>query len=231
MPRRAWAPFEFEAHWVAFWTAWSSPEVQSILEWAMVEWCREHAHRQPDGSAPTWRTGQPLWHLSITEFWIARFVDLANARMDALYPCDAFQQYKRTMRARGLPHATDPYDFYTTVFSRAWEEAFDDVLREKEPRAGTLDSLVLFGGRNYVFEALAATATRMFPGERVCVAARHDGKRHGTYVILPDRRRVFDLNDAFLAREGHRVRYPRGFKIEADVVRLTDQIDNFFIYV
>lgn len=230
MPRRAWAPFDFDAHWAAFWAVWSSDEVQDVLAPWMDRWCVRVAGRVD----AAWRRGDPLWHLSLDDYWRTHMLRLTNDRMDALYPGNAHAAYVKTMSARALPYARDPDDFYETVWRRAWEQEHDAVERANTPRDGTLESLVLVGGREFVLEAMALTAARMFPGERICVSRKYGSAREGRFITLPDRREVFDILDFYyMTRLGGEKRYPRGFRQLARLVHLGGVHDDFdfFIFV
>ena len=97
--RLTWRYFDFDAHWAEFWAAWSTPEVQSILKYDMDTWCATHAPSsiKADGSRPTWTEGQPLWHLSRTDYWSTKIQDAAAEDLQRADACA-----KKTLSAQGL---------------------------------------------------------------------------------------------------------------------------------
>lgn len=186
--KRRWTLYDFDAHWPAFWEVWTMDEVQYALEDDMLDWCFERAPYTADGVRPTWHPGDPLWHLSCTNHWDAIITDRVDAKMDVLFP-DPYRAYKRTMEAQFLPVVSEE-TFHDTIFFEEWHSTYDKVYKECQPRHGTLESLVLVMGSNYLVFALAVTACLLFPDKRVFIVRNGTGN---DFVVLPDDGIVFDL--------------------------------------
>lgn len=184
-----WATYDFDLHWAEFWHAWTTDDVQDVLEVVMAEWCDEHAEG-------TWRRGDPLWHLSDSEYWYELIMHRAQDVMDSRYP-DPYASYVRTMSAQRLPYS-DEDGFFDSLYI----PVFDDVYEDMKPKPATLESLVLVGGRNYISRALALAAHKLFPDSTVvlgrCVGDESDetDDTEDRIYILEDRIK-FDLLDHY----------------------------------
>ena len=142
------------------------------------------------------------------------------------YP-NAYANYVKSMRARGLPCLMSADAFYN---SDGVCEELDRLEKRAEPRPGTLDSLVLMGGRDFLAEALALVAAILFPRDHVYLAYANGQRRKGLRVIIPERRLVFDLVDFYLkTRECQSIRYSRGFSKMAYVFKSTQH--DMFLFV
>lgn len=215
MDRPRWKVFDFDANWTEFWQAWNDDEVQEVLAYDMENWCEFHAPRNPDGSAPTWRYGDPLWHLGRADFWDDVLEPQIDARLLAMYP-DPYRCYKRTMQAQHLP-VLDKHKFNEAIMFRVWESEYDKLRKELEPKPGTLESLVLIQGKNYLTWALAFTASIMFPDSDIIIARNARGDM---FTLLPKEGIVFDLLDFYMHKyQGVRRRqYSRmKFRFFADI--------------
>lgn len=188
LPRQKWTLFDFDAHWADFWAAWITDDVQYALEDDMATWCVEHAYRRPDGTHPTWQPGDPLWHLSRTDHWDDVISEAVDAKMDELLP-DPYGAYKRTMHASFLP-VLDPDAFFETILREEWQAMYDAEYDKHKPKPGTLESLVLVTGANYMAFALAVAACHMFPDKRVSVVQNCKGDM---YAVQRDDGIIFDL--------------------------------------
>ena len=178
----AWKHFDFDGRWDEFWAAWCSDDVQDQLDRDMRWWCAEQAYLGADGERPTW-TRQPLWELSRTDFWANKFMDRANEITQ-----DFYGEYANVAKARGLPRLRPDAENYGMcdcdgdgdsdgdgkcngecrgAFERAFDEAYKRAMRELAPRPGTLESLVMVMGGEYLAPALRKVAKLLFPGCKV----------------------------------------------------------------
>lgn len=187
LPQQTWTVLDFDAHWPQFWQAWTTDEVQYSLEEDMAFWCEDHAYPQ-GGVQPTWNPGDPLWHLSRTDHWDEIISEKVEKRMDELFP-DPYGCYKRTMQASFLP-VLDPDTFFETVIGTEWHAMSEKLYAEYKPQPGTLESLVLVTGANYLAFALAVTACVMFPDKRVTVVRNCQGDM---FAVLRDDGIIMDL--------------------------------------
>lgn len=191
----------------------------------MHEWCAEHAPQTTDGPA-TWKPGDPLWHLSACSYWDDLIAMRTYDLFHVTYP-NAYDNYVKAMRARGLPCLMSADAFFD---SEGVCEELDRLEERVQPRPGTLDSLVLMGGRDFLAEALAVTAAILFPDDHVYLAYANGQRRKGLRVIIPERRLVLDMVDFFLkTRECQSIRYSRGFTKMAYVFKST--LHDMFLFV
>lgn len=181
-----WAYYDFDKHWEEFYAVWSSDAVQSVLVEDMAEWCRSEAYYTADGSRPTWCKGEPLWQLSRTDYWDNKFL-VESQRIDE--ETNGPRRYKyfadAMRRAANIEYGDEDEmhkAYYTIVLER--------IQKSMEPKPGTLESLVLFMGRNYIHEALLTTASLLFGEENV---SEEENSEEGLFVVVDDQRLVFDL--------------------------------------
>lgn len=195
----SWKLFDFDAHFDAFWEAWNKDDVQSALHDEMDQWCAEHAYPNSDGSRPTWRRGDPLWRLSSPARWWDIIDDAALQNIGKIFP--RYSLYKRTMDAQCLP-AVDEDAFDDMVIESVVDsDEYAKLEQEHEPKPGTLESLVMFGGRKSLTVPLALCAQHMFPNSTI------DFGISNGYVLI-DEGIVFDLEDFYLStRRNDRVQY------------------------
>jgi len=199
--RPTWRYFDFDAHWAEFWTAWSRPEVQSILKEDMDSWCATEAYFEPDGSRPTWTEGEPLWHLSRTDYWSTKILEAANEEMERAEACA-----KKTLSAQGLdlneyrkrqwgPGDREEYEDEPDELSN---RMFEEIMSRYEPKYGTIESLILYMGRNFMCYALLKTAQLMF-GEEAC--GLFEEPCGDNVVLVPGQKLVFDLLYYFISKD------------------------------
>jgi hypothetical protein len=189
----AWTLYDFDAHWPEFWAAWTDDIVQDVLGHDMAAWCERHAPRNCDGSVKQWRPGEPLWHLSRTDFWDEIISEQVEAHLDSLYP-DPYGAYKRTMEAQFLP-VVDPDTFSETILRDEWMAMYNEAYDDYAPKRGTLESLVLICGKNYMTWALAFAASILFPDSDVVIARNGSGD---TFALVPDKGLVLDVVEHFM---------------------------------
>lgn len=183
--RPFWRYYDFDTNWDEFWRVWNSDEVQDVLEHSMDAWCENEA---PIGSS--WKRGDSLWRLSRTDYWDTCIRQAVEAKIE---DDRMLESYRKMMRAKGWPCAGLPMTL--------WKSLYDEL----SPKHGTLASLILVGGKNYVSEALYAAAESLFPGHTVhyfgsdCQAQDDEilivdpGGSHGI---------VFDLYGYYFQKEG-----------------------------
>lgn len=176
MPEQEWKYYDFGANWSEFLKSWKSDSVQDVLFADMQNWCEHNAYFEPDGSKPKWKRGDPLWHLSRTDYWATRNMEAAD---EYIKQSDCFGKFKRSMEQQGRRFAND---------EAAWD-AFHDICMAQidadfAPRPDTLETLIMVMGGEFLYDALAATAHDMKLGE---VVRAPDGM-----VLLPGKKLVFD---------------------------------------
>lgn len=196
-----WKLFDFDAHLDAFWEAWNEDNVQSELDDVMWEWCAQHAPLR-NGAPPTWRRGEPLWDLSSHDRWDGMIEDAANENFNKIWR-PSYSLYARTMKAQCLP--VMDLDAFDEMVRESVHESYLKLLQEYEPKPGTLESLVMFGGRNFLSLPLAICARNMFPDSAIVL-----GVPPGTnneFVLLPTEGIVFDIEDYILSTRHWRVQY------------------------
>lgn len=195
---RQWSLFDFDTHFDEFWAAWNKDDVQSQLQDAMDSWCADTI--EPIGAVErTWRRGDPLWHLSSPCLWDDIIEDAAGMNIGKIFP--PYSLYKRTMEAQCLP-AGDEDSFGDMVLPAVLDsDEYAKLKQEHEPKPGTLESLVMFGGRKSLTVPLALCAQHMFPNSTI------DFGISNGYVLI-DEGIVFDLEDFYLStRRNYRVQY------------------------
>ncbi len=173
MPDQEWKYYDFGANWREFLAAWKSADVQDVLFGDMQEWCSTHAYFEPDGSRPTWKRGEPLWHLSRTDYWATRHMDAAAEHIERN---GCFAKFERTMAQQGR-RFSDPYGAFVA-------HCYDAITEDMAPRPDTLESLVMIAGGEFLYDALAATARKL---------GFEDVVAHAGPVLLPGEKLVFDF--------------------------------------
>lgn len=174
-----WQYYDFDAHWGTFYKAWESDEVQWVLFDDMQGWCATEAYFEADGSRPTWKRGEPIWSLSRTDYWWGKLLDEAQRVDEEVNGPHRHQHFRAAMLRAANIRYIDEEDLHEAYFSIVVSRIEEDL----KPKPGTLESLVLFSGRNFLHYALMATARILFGEDRV------DEIEHpveGWFVIVDD---------------------------------------------
>jgi hypothetical protein len=179
IPDQKWKNYDFGANWGEFIRTWKISSVQAVLFYDMQNWCKEQAYYLPDGSKPTWKRGEPLWHLSRTDYWAQKQMDAAN---DYIERNDCFNKFKRTMAQQGRTFCDDD-DARFAFHEICWEQIADDVAT---PLPDSLESLIMVMGREYLCDALATAATEMEVDDTVV-------QTPDCLILLPNKHMVFDF--------------------------------------
>jgi hypothetical protein len=193
--------FDFAARWPEFWEAWSAPDTQAILEKDMRKWCAEHAYLKEDGTRPTWEPGDSLWNLSRTDYWNNKFTERANEIM-AERNSDSYDAYLDEMKAEGKTVKVydeddlDSDEAYDEWSWGKWKIVFDEAMVELAPKPGTLPSLIMIHGGDFLNPALVHTAKKLFPGCRV-TSRRRDTTGRKITIHTPNGKILFSLYDFY----------------------------------
>ena len=173
--------YDFDIHWNEFYQIWQSDPVQEILKPDMDEWCQTQAYYLSNGKRPTWNKGEPLWHLSRTDYHDNKMMELANDKVEKEH---IYATYKKRMeQITGKKFIHNDYD---ETFNRCFEE----VMEGFEPKRHTIDSLILVLGKNYIHAALCKCAQLLFPDDDIDEVETSDAD---TIVVNCNKRIVFDL--------------------------------------
>ena len=173
----------------------------------MDTWCATHAPSsfKAEGSRPTWTEGQPLWHLSRTDYWSTKIQDAAAEDLQRADACA-----KKTLSAQGLDlneyrkrqWGPNDREEYEDEPDELWIRMFQEITRRHQPKPGTIESLILFMGRNFMCHALLKTAQLMFGEEECGLFEEPCGANAGDDVVLiPNQKLVFDLLYYFFSKD------------------------------
>ena len=193
-----WTFYDFDKNWDAFYKVWKTDDVQTILKKDMDNWCINEAfyEHKADGTMvkPTWSKGEPLWHLSRTDYHATKISDIVSERIKnerMVY------HYKKTME-QIFPkkyHKISNYDLHSefsiNFFSKIYEEC--------SPKPHTIDSLILFMGKNYISDALHECALKLFSNDEVNFyhGNGNRGKKDNDEIYIREQKIVFDLLDFY----------------------------------
>ena len=188
--QRRWKFYDFDANWDDFYRVWTMPDVQNMLKKNMDYWCKHEAYVELDNNTPTWNIGDPLWHLSRSDYWLEKISQKVENKMERE---NTVAVYKKRMEAiYGFPIFTndiadnDDPPLYETIYKTCYDAIWEDF----EPKKGTIDSLIMIMGNNYMTDALYLAAKKLFPTNHVL----YDEDQYGTRTILiVEKFIVFDL--------------------------------------
>jgi hypothetical protein len=168
----AWSYYDFDKSFQRFHEVWNWAEVQTALLVQVNDYCA--------GSELLWNKSEPLWQLSRGAYWSRE----NNVRLEK-YVAAEYGPNGRRHLAEALCRAAN-----IKTPRGAWDLLMQEKLyQESLPRPGTLESLVLIEGEEYLHDALLATASSLFPECRVFSV----DVAGASYVVLPDVRLVMDL--------------------------------------
>lgn len=176
-----WSYYNFDANWDKFYEVWKDPKTQNILEKDMKVWCKHEAYFDSDGKKPKWNKGSPLWNLSRTDYHSTKMLDKANEKNDRE---QIVETYRKQMEIKTGKKIDDD------EFDEMCIELFEKLEEEFEPKPGTIDSLILVMGKNYLTRTLKYCAKQLFPNDNVKVIKDSD---NSDMILVLNQRIVFDL--------------------------------------
>lgn len=187
----AWSYYDFDKNWKRFFEVWSSTKVQTVLCSQMNDWC--------SGTAMSWHTNEPLWQLSRHEYWSRENKERLRNYVAATYGPHGHVHHSDAMRRAAN----------IEISQGAWDALLQERFYEESlPQPGTLDSLVLVDGEEYLHDALLETATALFPESGIFSV----DPQGASYVVVPNEHLVLDLLGFYwYTREGDRSCSPRAF--------------------
>ena len=200
----AWKYYDFDANWDKVYKAWQGDAVQDVLEPDMMEWCEERACYDRDEAGqlqkPTWHRGDSLWQYSITDYHAERSMEAANKLMESE---NVGANLLAAVRRGGVDITHDQLCGRDDA-TELWNRAFDECERRCLPKRGTLESMILWAGEEFLEDAHLVCACELFPEEQVAVAECPGD--HYRRVFLCKQHRVFDM----LGYWGHKQDDPDG---------------------
>ena len=191
----AWRFYDFDANWDKVYEVWQGNAVQDVLQPDMEEFLEKEpqiVHRDEDGQLrrPTWHRGNSLWRYSAScyphgESMMEAANTLANTEK-------VFEQLLAALKRHGLDFTNREEEL---LQSEIYNRAFNECERRCEPKEGTLESRIFFGGEEVLQDAQLVLATQLFPEEQIAVA-EPAGPRVYRYphVLLCKQRLVFDFH-------------------------------------
>ena len=166
----AWRYYDFDANWDKVYKVWQGDAVQDVLEQDMDDWCDERAYydRDEDGHLrkPTWHRGDSLWQYSVTDYHAERSLEAANLLMETE---NMAVQLLAAVRRGGLDITLDQLCGRNEP-TETWNRAFEECKRRCQPKRGTLESMILWAGEEFLQEAHFVCACELFPEEQIAVA-------------------------------------------------------------
>lgn len=185
--------------WKAFWDVWNSEYVQDELEECMEGWC---FHEKKAGT--TWTRGEPLWELSLTDFWCRRISKLAEKEVDSIV--NPFDEYKKLMKIKGFPA---PEYFEELLFTnqdlydnlnKAWFEKINEIEKKYYPAPDSPDALMMIRGKNYLTDAFCAAVEELFPNDTIIVKNSAEKGKQENRIFIKEKKILFDLYDSFFSK-------------------------------
>jgi len=199
-----WTFYDFDKNWDAFYKVWKTDEVQTILKKDMDNWCINEAfyEHKADGTMvkPTWSKGEPLWHLSRTDY---HDIQISKRADEHIEKDRMVYHYKKTME-----------NIFQTKYTKMLEDdlyeefsliCYEKIYEECSPKLHTIDSLILFMGRNFISHALLACAEKLFPNNDV-VFYSGKSKNPNDEIYICEQKIVFDLlNFYYVTRNNYKI--------------------------
>jgi hypothetical protein len=193
---KMWQFYDFDANWGSFLEVWKSAAIQSALKPHMDSWCRSHAYdTDARGNRPAWREGDPLWHLSRTDFWDINIRDSVDSHIDKNRMVEHMSRTMKNVMAR--PNITKDR-CVDTLYAVLQSSGEYDLLYERySPKPDTIESLILVLGKNHLSHALFHVANMLFPDDDLVLTTDEE---QIDIILVPDKHVVFDLLDFFYAK-------------------------------
>ncbi len=177
--------YDFDKNWKCFYEVWTSDEVQDVLESHMQNWCKHEAyyvHTHNGMEKPTWKRCDDLWRYSRTDFHSQRILDKINEHVRA---DRCVEKYVDAMKRFGI-RFTSP-ELSHEAF---WNVAGDHLEESFEPEPHSLEANVLFGGANFMVEALEVAAQKLFPS---CDIDRIEDAESQNKIVIINEDIIFDF--------------------------------------
>jgi hypothetical protein len=185
-----WKYYDFDANWNEFLSVWKTDQVQTELEEDMATWCENEAYYITDEhgnkKTPIWTKGEPLWHLSRTDYWSNQLDKKAQYEIAQYDLVNTFHN-----RLEQVLGQTFTKDLITQLFH---EKCYDYIYDHYKPKPDTIDSLILVLGKNYISTALLTVAELLFPDCEVCFENHNTA---GDTILIKEHKLVFDLLDYY----------------------------------
>ena len=155
--------FNFSHNWDRFYAIWSRPNIQAILKNSIDHWHTERPANMLGSYVQQWHPGDSLWQLSESNYWCAK-ID------KCIKNSDFFEEYILEYRRMNttpisLNQLYDLFSTHSPIYSMAWNRC--------KPRYGTLESLVLINGNEYIYDTLLAVASYMLEFPIITDRATH----------------------------------------------------------
>lgn len=178
----SWSYYNFNSNWNTFKTIWYTDIIQTILEEKINNWIVNN------NACCIWQKGEPIWFLSDSPYWDDRAMSLTNKY---IYDNNIFSNFIKS------------YHNATGIIFKKKKEAKSifqkDVVSKLKmdfyPKDGSIESLVLLGGRNYVSSALYKVCTQLFPNREVIYTI---DDQIDDVILIPDEKIIFDIEGYML---------------------------------
>ena len=179
-----WKYYDFDANLKEFYEIWQTDNIQEILKSDMDDWCQTQAYFVNGHERPTWNKGEPLWHLSRTDYHDSKMMDRANDKVEK-------EQIYKTYKKRMEQITGRKFDDVDVDDDDIFNRCFDEIMEGFKPKPHTIDSLILVHGKNYINNALYETAILLFPDDDDII---HINSEDDDAIILNlSKNIVFDL--------------------------------------
>ena len=181
-----WSIYNFDTNWDTFFSVWKCDDVQDTLKAGIDDLMHLRARRASlQAPAECWNIGDPIWHLSRSSHHDSEMLKKAE---QYIRDKNIFNIYKKRMREisnKIFANDDQAYEHFTSTCLASIKDTF-------KPKTGTLDSLILVGGKEYINDAIYKCASNIFPGEELIM--------NMDTVIVPERKIVFDLYGFYWAK-------------------------------
>jgi hypothetical protein len=184
-----WSFYDFVVHWDVFLRQWKSREIQESLEVHMQYWCEFQAFPNIDDSVPQWRKGDPLWHLSRTDYWNVKICRQVDAHLDRNKYYENYKQSMERVYGKPLKHCQNSFDYLMMVSGE-----YDNLYGFYSPQPDTIESLILVSGKNHISECLYTIACDIFRNQEVLMVK---DDRNNDMILIPEEKKVYDLLDFY----------------------------------
>lgn len=210
MTETEWTFYDFDKNWTTFYKIWQTDEIQEILKKDMDNWCIYEAFykHQSDGTMvkPIWSKGEPLWHLSRTDYHATKIWNISNKRIENERMITNYE--KRMIEICPSKYTKMSKDEINIEFYDICSEKIND---ECSPKPHTLESLILVMGKNYISDALFACAEKLFPNNDIIYYHGNGNidKTDNDQIYIYDHKIVFDLLDFYYVTRDNSKIYPK----------------------
>ena len=183
-----WEYYDFNSNWDAVYKIIQSDEIQNVLKDDMDDWCINETDNK------RFKYREPLWEYSRTDYFSQKILDKANEHMEEHDIWSTYKKHYKKVIGKSLfkknNNSDDDSDNEYEGDSEIYNNVFNEIEELYRPKKGSLESMVLVMGANYLALTYVAIAEKLFFNEEIIIFEH----ACDNFVLIPSLKLIFDIN-------------------------------------